>query len=469
VVATNATTTCTNNMTGSAPVSVNPLPTDYTVTGGGSYCSGGTGVAVGLSNSQSGVNYQLYRSTSAVGSPVAGTGSAISFGLQTVAGTYTVKATSASTGCFATMTGSATVTISAAPTVCSMTGGGSYCSGGTGVAVGLSASISGVTYQLYRSGSPVGSSLSGTSAGLSFGLQTVAGTYTAVATNGAGCTSNMSGTATVVVNALPTAYTVTGGGGYCAGGTGVNIYLSGSASGVAYRLFLSGSPVSSYIYGSGSALNFGKYTAAGTYTVQAVTLTTGCVATMTGSATVTINPIPTITGSHYTVAPGSTRTLTGSPTGGVWTTTAPSVATIGSSSGVVTGVALGFTYVYYTVSGCLGYKAFWVTPTGFREAAPDTTTSVAAVFKGGNVCIAPNPTRGMFMIRGSIDAANAPDAVTLDVTNMLGQVIHSGAITPKDGEINQELQMPSSLANGMYIVTLRAGGESKVFHLVVER
>ena len=291
-------------------------------------------------------------------------------------------------------------------------------------------------------------------------------TYTAVATNGAGCTSNMSGTATVVVNALPTAYTVTGGGSYCAGGTGVNIYLSGSASGAAYRLFLSGSPVTSYIYGTGSALNFGKYTAAGTYTVQAVTLTTGCVATMTGSATVTINPIPTITGSHYTVAPGSTRTLTGSPSGGVWTSTAPSVATIGSSSGIISGVALGSTYIYYTVSGCLGYRIFWVTPTGLREAAPDTATSAAAVFKGGNIYIAPNPTRGMFMIRGSIDAS---DAVTLDVTNMLGQVIHSGALTPKDGEINQEVQLPSSLANGMYIVTLRAGGESKVFHLVVER
>ncbi len=75
----------------------------------------------------------------------------------------------------------------------------------------------------------------------------------------------------------------------------------------------------------------------------------------------------------------------------------------------------------------------------------------------------------MFMIRGSIAAANAPDAVTLDVTNMLGQVIHSSAVTAKDGEIDQEVQLPSSLANGMYIVTLRAGGESKVFHLVVER
>ena len=59
VLATNATTTCTNSMTGNVTVSINPLPTAYNVTGGGAYCSGGAGMPVGLSNSQSGVNYQL--------------------------------------------------------------------------------------------------------------------------------------------------------------------------------------------------------------------------------------------------------------------------------------------------------------------------------------------------------------------------------------------------------------------------
>ena len=50
---------CSSNMTGNVTVSINPLPTAYNVTGGGAYCSGGTGIPVGLSNSQSGVNYQL--------------------------------------------------------------------------------------------------------------------------------------------------------------------------------------------------------------------------------------------------------------------------------------------------------------------------------------------------------------------------------------------------------------------------
>lgn len=87
-------------------------PTAFNVTGGGTYCSGGSGVSIGLDGSVSGVNYQLVRGGNTnVGSPVAGTGSSISFGNQTVAGNYTVTATNATTLCTANMTGSVTVTI----------------------------------------------------------------------------------------------------------------------------------------------------------------------------------------------------------------------------------------------------------------------------------------------------------------------------------------------------------------------
>ena len=92
-------------------VTVNALPNSYTVTGGGSYCQGGTGVAIGLSGSQVGVSYQLKNGANAVGSPVSGTGSSISFGLQTALGTYTVVATSTIGSCTATMAGSVSVSI----------------------------------------------------------------------------------------------------------------------------------------------------------------------------------------------------------------------------------------------------------------------------------------------------------------------------------------------------------------------
>ena len=91
-------------------------PAIYNVTGGGTACSDGVGASVGISGSQSGVRYQLYRDGNPVGLPVAGTGGAISLGSQGVAGTYTVIATRVAGECTASMSGSARVTLLTAPT-----------------------------------------------------------------------------------------------------------------------------------------------------------------------------------------------------------------------------------------------------------------------------------------------------------------------------------------------------------------
>jgi len=86
-------------------------PTAYTVTGGGDYCTGSPSNPIGLSDSETGVTYELY----ALGVPfsppiiVNGTGDAISFGSQNDA-IYTVVATRTVGGCTANMTGSAIVT-----------------------------------------------------------------------------------------------------------------------------------------------------------------------------------------------------------------------------------------------------------------------------------------------------------------------------------------------------------------------
>ncbi len=109
-------TTGTGILTVTVGSCINPLP--FNVTGGGAYCAGTSGTAIGVANSQTGVNYQLFIGVSTpVGSPVAGnTGSAISFGNQLAVGTYTVVATNTVGGCTTNMNGSATVTINALPT-----------------------------------------------------------------------------------------------------------------------------------------------------------------------------------------------------------------------------------------------------------------------------------------------------------------------------------------------------------------
>ena len=94
-----------------ATVVVNPLPTAYNVTAPVAYCSGDPGVTVTLSNSQTGVNYQLYNSLGVVGAPLAGTtGSALTWANK-VFESYHVVATNATTGCVATMNGTVVVSV----------------------------------------------------------------------------------------------------------------------------------------------------------------------------------------------------------------------------------------------------------------------------------------------------------------------------------------------------------------------
>ena len=98
-------------------LNVNAAPTQFTVTGGGAYCVGGNGVAVGLSNSTIGINYQLQLNGVNNGTALAGTGAAISFGNKTVAGNYTVFATNALTGCTKQMAASVAVIVNPLPTL----------------------------------------------------------------------------------------------------------------------------------------------------------------------------------------------------------------------------------------------------------------------------------------------------------------------------------------------------------------
>ncbi len=303
VVATAISTGCTNNMLGSATITIDPLPNStYTILPAGSaaYCTGGSGVIDSLSYSNTGISYQLYNGGFPSGSPVSGTGGPISFGPQTVIGTYYVIGTNVSTGCYATMAGTSTLSTVDPPAVHNLTNSGtSYCAGGTGISLGMDNSDFGVNYNLYNGTGLVASQPGG--GPFSFGTFTAPGTYSVVAVDATyGCTTDMAGTTTVSVNPLPTVYTVSGGGSYCAvGGSGRDIILSpASQLGVLYTLNLGAGPVASRS-GTGGPLDFPGNTAPGTYTITASVVGTGCGSTMLGSASITINPPPplsTVTG-----------------------------------------------------------------------------------------------------------------------------------------------------------------------------
>jgi hypothetical protein len=275
----------------------------YSVTGGGSYCSGETGVSVGLSNSTTGVDYQLQVGGVATGTAVSGTGSAISFGLQTVAGTYTIMATNATTNCTLAMTGSVIIAVNPLPTAYTVTGGGSCCSSGTGVAVGLSNSTTGVNYQLQVGGVAKGTVVSGTGSAISFGLQIAAGTYTVMATNAStNCTLAMTGSVVITVNNSPLVVVTPDAAQTIANGASiVPIVISDSNNGSG-TIFSWSRSVNNNIIGtidaSGSSLK-GNLTNTSTI-VQTVTFTVtatsgGCAS----STTVTVTVLPSFNISFH--------------------------------------------------------------------------------------------------------------------------------------------------------------------------
>ncbi len=100
---------CTN--TSNQALLINKKPAVFNVTGGGSYCAGGTGVTVGLNDSDVGVNYELFLNGATTTTIVEGTGTGISFGNQTDDGIYTIKA-----NCNTDMNSSATISVVPAPT-----------------------------------------------------------------------------------------------------------------------------------------------------------------------------------------------------------------------------------------------------------------------------------------------------------------------------------------------------------------
>ena len=123
---------------------------------------------IGLDSSASGFLYQLFNGATAIGLPVAGTGAALDFGLQTAPGVYTIVATNIADNSTFTIssitlaittdaiTGPSSVCQGAAVTLSNATGGGTWSSSipavasisASGVVTGIAAGTTTITYKM---------------------------------------------------------------------------------------------------------------------------------------------------------------------------------------------------------------------------------------------------------------------------------------------------------------------------------
>lgn len=169
----------------------------YTVSGGGYYCPGYTGPSVLLANSQVNVSYELYKDgVMVMQSTQPGVGGALIWNNLTALGVYTIKALGDCSTRW-NMTGQAVIT-NASPSLFSVSGGGSYCSGGDGASIILSGSQTGVNYQLKKDGVNIDAVVPGTGSALSWTHQIASGSYSVVA-NSTSCSIAMNGSATITI------------------------------------------------------------------------------------------------------------------------------------------------------------------------------------------------------------------------------------------------------------------------------
>ena len=402
-----ATITFTLTATGctrTTPITVNPSPAAFAVTGGGNMCSGGTGMHIGLSGSTTGVAYQLYLGGIAVGLPVAGTGTSLDFGVFTTAGTYTVVATSTTTLCSINMTGSAIITISPLPPLWGISGGGSICIGSLGLHIGLLGSTPGVSYQLMNGVTAVGAPLMGTGLALDFGLQSAAGTYTVVGTYvSTGCFRTMTGTATLIVNPAP--LPIGGPSALCPGTTITLTDVSGPGT------WVSGSPGVAPIGGTtGIVTGLMPGITMITYTITG----TGCsISTM-----VTVSPIPGPILGPATACVGLTSTYTDAAPGGTWSSSTPAVATIGSLSGILSGITPGTTLLTYTLGGTV----CTVTRTVTVNAGPSAISGPASVCVGSTITLSDVTPGGTWTssapLTGSVSATGIVTGVSAGIASI---------------------------------------------------
>ena len=143
-------------------VNINPSPTVQFINETGSNCEG-NGLIIGLDNSETGVNYQLFKDNGTgnviIGSFISGnTGSNITFPSQTNKGVYTIQATNTTSSCTSWMYDNSiilekilpTVSISSAtPTICSGTNfifTSSITTGGSTPTYQWQKSVDGITY-----------------------------------------------------------------------------------------------------------------------------------------------------------------------------------------------------------------------------------------------------------------------------------------------------------------------------------
>ncbi|MCB6007857.1 Calx-beta domain-containing protein, partial [Flavobacterium psychrophilum] len=149
----------------------------------------------------------------------------------------------------------------------------------------------------------------------------------------------------------------------------------------------------------------------GTGIYYASQTTNGCESLRTAVSVTVSGPIPQKVSGTNTVCVGNTTTFSATTSGGAWTSATPAVATVNSSTGVVTGVSGGVSVINYSVTttgGCVN--------TGSRTVTVSAAPNAGTLSGPQGVCVSSTTAFSSTVSGGAWSSANTAIATVSAVT-----------------------------------------------------
>jgi len=87
----------------------------------------------------------------------------------------------------------------------------------------------------------------------------------------------------------------------------------------------------------------------------------------------------------------------------------------------------------------------------------------------GSFFLFPNPNDGVFTLQGTLSSRSVLTQVPFDVVDLLGQVIYTGSAPVANGSVRVNITMAGNIANGVYMVRVRADDASQVIRFTLNR
>ncbi len=401
---------CATSISGSATVTVRPTPT-ATIGSDATVCQNAGSPVITFTNPQTlpvTVTYNINGGGSSTIGVNANSTATVSASTAT-AGTFAYNLVSvayqAAPACSNTITGTATVTVRPTPTA-TISGTATVCQNASSpnitftnpqtLPITVTYNINGggsSTINVAASSTATVAAPTGTTGTFAYNLLSVV--YQTTPT----CSNTISGTATITVRPTPTA-TISGTASVCQGGTAPTItFVNPNTLAETVTYTINGNPFTININGNSSATVTAPTGTVGTFTYALVSVVyqsaPTCTNSISGAATVTVNPLPVIQETHTNLSCLNSNdgviTLSVSPPG----TSAPYIYSItggssfqGPNNGAFTGLAAGIynTLVVQDANGCRNTNVVSVTltqPTQLNiSLSSSTDASCNGVFDG---------------------------------------------------------------------------------------